>query len=104
MLNDWSTFSLTEPTISYCKPPVQGLPAGEKNTALYKNRCLVADSLNSGLMATPNLIKVNLIMSFRFSQVGESLTCDQSGEVNVALKTPSLHGKYTECGAKDWQH
>ena len=27
-----------------------------------------------------------------------------SGGINVALKTPSLHGKHTECGAKDWQH
>ena len=29
---------------------------------------------------------------------------NQSGEIYVALKTPSLHGKHTEVGAKDWQH
>ena len=27
---------------------------------------------------------------------------NQSGGINVALKTPSLHRKQTECGVKDW--
>ena len=43
-----------------------------------------------------NCLKVNRL-SF-----GE--TRNQSGGINVALKTPSLHGKHTEYGAKDWQH
>ena len=34
----------------------------------------------------------------------ESETSNQSGEINVTLKTPSSHGKHSECGAKEWQH
>ena len=39
-----------------------------------------------------------------WKKIQSTETYNQSGGINVALKTPSLHGKHTECGARDRQY
>ena len=66
-----------------------------RNVIHFDERTCTKDALTTLYQALrPSSLNISLI--FHFVEI------NPSRGINIVLKTPSLHGKHTECGAKDW--